>query len=111
MSTYTVGQTVIVTYQFDKVPEEGTVTQVARKYVSVGTRKFDMATGAERIRGGYLGGKIYTLEAWAELTSCNALVRELRRLGVELTGRAASLTSLTSHDLRDIRDIAAKQPR
>ena len=108
MSTYTVGQTVIVTYQFDRFPEEGTVTQVARKYVSVGTRKFDMATGAEHIRGGYLGGKIYTLEAWAELTACNALVRELRRLGVELTGRAASLTS---DDLRAIRDIAAKQPR
>ena len=105
MSQYEVGQTVVLSspYAHDE-HTEGTVTKVARKYVTVGegysARKFDMETDVEFISGGYIGGNIYSLVEWADLVARTTVINELRKLGVEF--RYGASRDLTSADLTEI---------
>lgn len=90
MPKYEIGQTVIMTNSHGRPGRsEGVVTNVARKYVTVGTgysaRKFDKETGAEPM-GGYMGGSIYSIEEWAERERKAAARARLKDLGLEPSG-------------------------
>lgn len=98
MPKYEVGQAVIMTNAYGRAGfTEGVVSRVARKYVSVGhghnERKFDIETGSEP-RGGYMGGAIYSLEAWAERERQNAGYVRLRELGFDSRQRSYSAATI-----------------
>jgi hypothetical protein len=95
VSDFEIGQVVIVTERFgQRGHSEMTVTKLGRKYVYVGEgykqRKFDAATGAENLPGGYSGGSLFTVKKWEERRQLQQLWGELKPLGLERVWGAAS---------------------
>lgn len=76
---YYVGQEVM-TSTYGSKAQLRTVTKVGRMYVTAGRDEFRIDTGA--LKSGY-SGRIYTLDAWAEMQEVRALEGQARERGVE----------------------------
>lgn len=114
---FTVGQTVIVTRRHGQ-SEAAVVVKVGREYVYTGTtlgdrwpRKFRMDTGEESLRGGFMGGAIYTEQKWADRNFRTALIDLLAEQGVQIDPWHARGRHLTNDQLGQMAAAVADPAR
>lgn len=84
MSKFEVGQEVIVTHPYGRDGHDSEfVSRVGRQYVYVERygqeRKFSIETGQEQLRGGYLGGALYTQQEWEDREARSKVYDQLHR--------------------------------
>jgi len=95
---FTMGQDVIATESYGRRGRSHlNITRVGRIYVYTGSgyneRKFRGDSGDEDIKGGYVGGHLYSLEEMAASDRRLDTIRQLRELGIDLHGKGYSIPS------------------